>query len=89
MSRWDIPKSLVVVASHHHDPPRVGDLGVLSTVRHACRFADVLGFEVVPALRPKTYEELLAELPSPDRLPPDPEEFAFQLATRINSIETT
>jgi putative nucleotidyltransferase with HDIG domain len=89
MSRWDIPKSLVVVASHHHDPPRDGDPGVLSTVRHACRFADVLGFEVVSALRPKTYEELLAELPSPDRLPPDPEEFAFQLATRINSIETT
>ncbi len=89
MSRWDIPKSLVVVASHHHDVPEEGDLGVLSVVRHGCRFADVLGFEVVQTPRPRTYEELLAELPSPDRLPSDPEEFAFQLATKINSIETT
>ena len=88
MSRWDIPKSLVVVASHHHDAPEEGDPGVLSIVRHGCRFADVLGFEVIQTARPRTYEELLAELPSPNRLPSDPEEFAFQIAAKINSIET-
>lgn len=87
MSKWNIPKNLVVVASQHHDLPQGNDPGVLTMVRHGCRLADVLGFEVVRGGRRATYEDLLAELPPTSKLPRDQQDLAFLIASKINSIE--
>jgi len=87
MSRWNIPKNLVLVASEHHDLPRGNDPGVLTIVRHGCRLADVLGFEVVRGARRPTYEDVLAEMPATSRLPRDQQDLAFLIASKINSIE--
>lgn len=88
MSRWNIPKNLVVVAAEHHNPPRITDSGILTAVRFGCRMADLLGFEAVRSGgRRITYEDLLAELPGPRKLPADRDEFAFRIASKINSIE--
>lgn len=89
MSRWNIPKNLVAVASHHHDLPRSNDPHVLTMVRYGCRLADVLGFEVVRSGQQATYEDLLAELPGPSKLPIDQEELTFRIASKINSIEVS
>jgi HD-like signal output (HDOD) protein len=89
MSRWNIPTNLIVVASQHHDLPRGNDPGVLTMVRYGCRLADMLGFEVVRSGRRATYEDLIAELPGPSKLPADPQELSFRIASKINSIEVS
>lgn len=87
MSRWSIPTNLIVVASQHHDLPRGNDPGVLTMVRYGCRLADVLGFEVVRNGKRATYEDILAEFPEPGKLPVDPQDLSFRIASKINSIE--
>ncbi len=87
MARWNLPESLVIAASQHHDLPRGEDPNVLTLVRYGCRFADVLGFEVARSNRRTTYDDLIAELPSPSKLPIDQQEISFRIASKINSIE--
>lgn len=87
MSRWNIPRNLVVAAAEHHDPPRSSDAAVLTFVRFGCRMADALGFEAVRAGRRSTYADLLAELPGPRKFPLEADDFAFEIASKINSIE--
>jgi len=87
MSRWNLPPNLIAAAAEHHDLPRGDDPSVLTLIRYGCRFADVLGFEVVKGSRGTTYEDLLAELPPPSRLSADQQDVSFRIASKINSIE--
>jgi len=89
MSRWNIPRNLVAVAAQHHDLPRGNDPSVLTLVRYGCRLADALGFEVVRGGRRTSYEDLVAEFPGPAKLPEDPQDLAFRIASKINSIESS
>ena len=86
-SKWNLPPNLIIAAAQHHDLPRGSDPGVLTLVRYGCRLADVLGFEVVRANRRATYEDLIAELPPPSKLPADQQDLSFRIASKINSIE--
>jgi len=87
MTRWKLPENLIVAAAHHHDLPRGNDPSLLTMVRYGCRLADVLGFEVVRGNNRVTYEDLRAEIPPPSKLPSDPQDLSFRIATKINSIE--
>jgi len=87
MTRWKLPENLIVAAAHHHDFPRGNDPSLLTMVRYGCRLADVLGFEVARGNSRVTYEDLTAEILPPSKLPSDPQDLSFRIATKINSIE--
>jgi hypothetical protein len=62
--RWGLPEEFRVVAGRHHDPCEGEELDLLRIVHVACRLADVLGYYVTRPLLPRTFNEVLAELPS-------------------------
>jgi putative nucleotidyltransferase with HDIG domain len=86
---WHLPKDFIAVTAQHHAPANNNKLDVLAIVRLSCMMADTLGFMAVHPLHPRSYEELLNELPEDqrNRLPVDPKELASQIAGKINSIE--
>jgi putative nucleotidyltransferase with HDIG domain len=88
--RWNLPKHYVGITSQHHEPAAGGNLDMLAIVRHSCRMADALGFNAVYPLQPQSYDEILACLPDRDRgrLPHEPSGLIFQIANKINSIES-
>jgi len=90
VSQWNLPKSLIAVASRHHDQTSAGEPAVLATVRHSCMMADALGFTAISSAQVRTYEEILNEVPAAERckLPTDSSEFYYHIAGKINSIET-
>jgi putative nucleotidyltransferase with HDIG domain len=87
--RWNLPRSLAEVISKHHHPPQENRFGLLEVIHFACRIADSLGFEAAHAPDTPAYVELIAAMPAPmrDRLPVDRNDFAFRIASIINSIE--
>ena len=52
--------------------------------------ADTIGFSAAPSLKCCSYKKLTNEVPERvrDLLPMEPEELAFRIATKINSIES-
>jgi putative nucleotidyltransferase with HDIG domain len=90
VSIWKLPEMFSDIASRHHDAAVAGDPAMLSIVRHSCAMADVLGFSVVCPLHPKTYQEILDEIPERERrqIASDPSEVAHYIADKINAIES-
>jgi putative nucleotidyltransferase with HDIG domain len=90
VSRWNLPRTFIAVTSRHHDAAAAGDPAVLTTVRHSCMMADALGFNVVHPLAPRSYEEILSDIPERERvqLPREPSELVQYVAGKINSIES-
>ena len=89
-SIWKLPAMFGDIAGRHHDAAAAGDSAMLSIVRHSCAMAEVLGFGVVSPLHPKTYQEVLDEIPERERrqIASDPSEVAHFIADKINAIES-
>jgi HD-like signal output (HDOD) protein len=90
VTHWKLPKMFLAVTSQHHDAAEADEPALLSIVRHSCMFADALGFNVLHTPHPRNYREILNELPERerDRFPIEPTEFAHEIATKINAIES-
>jgi putative nucleotidyltransferase with HDIG domain len=88
VENWDLPAEFTDVVGHHHDTERPFALDVAGVVRCACRFADVLGFQVVQPMEPVSYEHLLAEIPDSYRemFTFDPIEMAHSIDNKIRSL---
>ena len=88
-SWWQLPESLVTVMSHHHDPATEGDSRVLTIVRLSCMAATALNFAVIHPREPRTYAQLLAQLPNRDRelLPDEPAEWIDWITSTVHSVE--
>ncbi len=88
---WKLPNQFLDIISRHHYAPESGDgFGLLAVIDLACRMADTLGFAAAPACKCCSYQKLASQFPARlrERLPREPEELAFQIATKINSIES-
>lgn len=87
---WKMPGYFQsVVADHHlprldHNAWQMPDL-----IKLSCRMADSTGFSVFAHCETTPYADLLAELRDTERRTfyPDPEVLAFEVASKINSLE--
>ncbi len=86
--RWGLPADLAVIAGRHHDACEGNQLDVLRIVHVACRLADVLGYDVVKPLAPRSAQEVLAELPPHvrQRLTQAPEELLKRIEEKIREF---
>lgn len=88
---WKLPNQFLDIISRHHSAPEAGDgFDLLAVTGLACRMADTLGFAAAPSLQCCSYQKLTSQFPARVRelLPLEPEELAFRIATKINSIES-
>ena len=88
---WKLPNQFLDTISRHHAAPAAGDgFDLLAVIGLACRMADTLGFAAAPSLKCCSYQKLTSQFPARVRelLPREPEELAFRIATKINSIES-
>lgn len=90
VSAWGLPSDFAEITSGHHNERNSAKFDLLTQVCFGCRLADALGFAAVRSFSPKKYEDLLAEIPvhQQGRLGPDPQELKFQIASKINSVES-
>jgi HD-like signal output (HDOD) protein len=88
-SFWSLPESLGQVMSHHHEPAAEGDSDLLSIVRLSCEAATALDFAVIHPIVPRTYDQLLKQLPERERglLPKDPAELKDRIQKTIHALE--
>jgi putative nucleotidyltransferase with HDIG domain len=86
--RWDLPSEMGLIAGRHHDPCEGTELSLLRIVHVACRWADVLGYDVVKPLVASSASEVIAELPAGARarLSRSPEEFCKRIEERIREF---
>ncbi|HTW66550.1 MAG TPA: HDOD domain-containing protein [Bryobacteraceae bacterium] len=86
--RWGLPPDMAVIAGRHHDACEGEELDVLRIVHVACRLADVLGYDVVKPLIPRSVAEVLAELPllGRQRLTQAPEQLLKRIEERIREF---
>jgi HD-like signal output (HDOD) protein len=89
ITSWNLPKEFIEITAHHHDSEPSFDLKAPSLVRHACKFADALGFQAIRPWETKTYEQLLEEIPEPHRQVFKFEPWAMKLSieSKIASFE--
>jgi HD-like signal output (HDOD) protein len=85
---WGLPADMAVIAGRHHDACEGTELDVLRIVHVACRFADVLGYDVVKPLVPASVEQVLADLPprGRQRLIQAPAELLLRIEERIREF---
>jgi len=90
VTAWKLPHEFMDITSQHHAKRNFKALDLLALVRFSCQMADTLGFAAVRPFNPASYRDLLAELPERerDRLGPNAEKLTFQIASKINSIES-
>jgi len=91
MTSWSLPQDLIDVAANHHGPRHGGKFDTLAAIRFSCMMSETLGFSVARSIDARTYQELLEELPAPERrqFPAEQEELAARIAGKIKSIELT
>jgi HD-like signal output (HDOD) protein len=89
IKKWTLPAAFLEIASHHHDDMQSRQFDALAVVHVSCMISNTLGFEVAPCTGTPTYEGIISELPEGIRqhFGFSPEEYARQLATKINSLE--
>jgi HD-like signal output (HDOD) protein len=90
VSAWRLPEELVAVTSHHHDDVKKrNEFDMVSVVHYSCRFADVLGFHAVRPAHLGSYDELLQELPLPERrmFTFEPKAMARTIAARMEVLD--
>jgi putative nucleotidyltransferase with HDIG domain len=88
---WKLPNQFPNIISEHHSAPEAGGrCALLAAIRFSCRMADTVGFAAAPSLKCRSYKEITSTLPGRvrDLLPHEPEELAFRIAAKINSIES-
>jgi len=88
---WKLPISFLNSISRHHADQEAGNaFDLLAVIRLACSMADTIGFSAAPSLKCCSYKKLTNEVPAwvRDLLPIEPEELAFRIAAKINSIES-
>jgi len=88
---WKLPNAFLnIIPRHHADQQAGGAFDLLAVIRLACSMADTIGFSAAPSLKCCSYKKLTNEVPERvrDLLPMEPEELAFWIATKINSIES-
>jgi putative nucleotidyltransferase with HDIG domain len=88
---WKLPEQFLNIIARHHAARQDGSpFDLLALIHLACRMADTIGFAATPSLKCSSYKELTSELPERvrDLLPLEPEELAFRIAAKINSIES-
>ena len=90
VTAWRLPEELAAITSHHHDEVQKGNgFDLVSLVHYSCRFADVLGFHAVRPLHPRKYDDVLQEVPLPERrmFTFAPQTMALTIANRIEALE--
>jgi putative nucleotidyltransferase with HDIG domain len=89
VTAWNLPEAFLGITACHHDP-EAHLPGTASLVPPCCELADSLGFAVIRCRSPRSYAEILAELPDPaqDRIPADAETLASEIANEIKVIES-
>ncbi len=88
---WKLPEQFLnIIARHHAARQASGPFDLLALIQLACRMADTIGFSATPSLKCSSYKILTSELPERvrDLLPLEPEELAFRIAAKVNSIES-
>ena len=60
---WAFPQEIAEVAERHHEAPIKGDSSLLNLVSTAVFITDWMGFDVVPIIPPRSFEEIQARLP--------------------------
>ncbi|MGA2961049.1 MAG: HDOD domain-containing protein [Candidatus Korobacteraceae bacterium] len=87
---WKLPNQFLNIISRHHGAHEGGAFDLLAVIRLACRMADTIGFAAAPSLKACSYQRLMSEFPTRVRelLPQEPEDLAFRIATKVNSIES-
>ncbi len=88
---WKLPQEFLdIISRHHDDQENGGAFNLLAIIRLSCRLADTIGFTAIPSLKRGSYQELTSALPEwlRDLLPDDPDDLAFRIANKINSIES-
>jgi putative nucleotidyltransferase with HDIG domain len=88
---WKLPNQFLdIIVRHHAAPEAGGAFDLLAIISSACRMANAIGFAASPSLKCCSYRELKVELPERvrDVLPSEPEELAFRIGAKINSIES-
>jgi HD-like signal output (HDOD) protein len=88
---WKLPNPFLnIISRHHGDQEAGGAFDLLAVIRLACSMADTIGFSAAPSLKCCSYKKLTNEVPARvrDLLPLEPEELAFRIATKVNSIES-
>jgi putative nucleotidyltransferase with HDIG domain len=88
---WKLPQEfLEIISRHHADQENGGPFNLLAVIRLSCRLADTIGFTAIPSLKRGSYQELTSTLPERvrDLLPAEPDDLAFRIANKINSIES-
>jgi HD-like signal output (HDOD) protein len=90
VAAWNLPEELASISSHHHDDVRGREFDLNSVVHYSCRFADTLGFPAVRPLHPRGYEELLAEVPLPQRrmFTFEPQTMAQSITSKIDALDS-
>jgi putative nucleotidyltransferase with HDIG domain len=87
---WKLPPSFTAIVSDHHScAGRETGWGMTALINLSCRMADTVGFAVFPGCEATAYADLLEELPDRERkvFPTDVENFALDIASKINAIE--
>ena len=88
---WKLPSQFLNIISRHHAGQEGGGaFELLAVIRLSCKMADTIGFAAAPSLKCCSYQELTSTLPERvrDLLPREPEDLAFRIANKINSIES-
>ena len=89
---WKLPQEFLEIISRHHDAQESsgGAFDLLAVIRFSCNMADTIGFATAPSLKCRSYQELTSTLPERvrERFSAEPEELAFHIANKINSVES-
>jgi putative nucleotidyltransferase with HDIG domain len=88
---WNLPPEFESVLSRHHSPPQdTGPWTMLDLIGLSCRMADATGFSVFPGCESPSYPELFQQLPPREQKSfyPDVHILAFDIANKINALET-
>jgi len=88
---WRLPPWFEPVVTEHHSARKASatwQMTALTSV--SCRMADCLGHAAFAGCRAPAYQELLAEIPAPERvrLPATAEQLAEEVRERIHNVES-
>jgi putative nucleotidyltransferase with HDIG domain len=92
ITEWKLPSEFKAIAADHHSRKQCTPGWTLSSlINVSCRIADAVGFAAFPGCDVTPYSDLLEEMPSKEckLMPANVDELAFEIASKINSIEST
>lgn len=88
---WKLPQEFLEIISRHHGQESSGGaFDLLAVIRFSCSMADTIGFATAPSLKCRSHQELTGTLPERvrEQVSAEPDELAFHIANKINSIES-